>query len=146
MVGTRAGTQAVLGARNTGPIGYIANGIAAVILGQLVGKGMKNQAAGRAVTLGGFLGVVARAIQEYTPFGQYVTGAFGTSGLGDWGIRGLGDYTPSTFFQPMQQQSSQWPAQVFPASITNAIAAAAPAPMRGLGARTAGARQDVTRF
>lgn len=137
MVGTRAGTQAVLGASNTGAIGYAGNAVMAIVLGQLVGKGMKNQAAGRAITLGGFIGIAARVIQEKTPFGSYVTQAFGTSGVGDWGIRGLGEYIPNTFFQPMQMQNTQWPAQVLPAAVNRPMASAGTA---GLGNRFVGSR------
>ena len=39
--------------------------------------------------LGGFIGIAARIIQEKTPFGSYVTQAFGTSGVGDWGNIGV---------------------------------------------------------
>lgn len=143
-VGTVAGTEALLGAKNTGILGYGANFLAAVLLGQLVGKGMKNKQAGVAVTLGGVVATVARIIRDRTPFGQYVNQAFGQSGIGDWGV---GEYIQSTSFQPMQIQSNQWPAQVLPAVIQNLQArAAAPAPMQGLGRRSAGARQDLTRF
>lgn len=135
MLGTRMGTEAVLGAKNAGIFGYIGNIVAAVLLGQVVGRGMKNQAAGRAVTFGGILGTVARAVTEFTPFGSYVTQAFQVQGVGDWQVRGLGEYIQNPSFQPMQQQNTNWPTQVIPAVIARTAAAAGPRAMAGMGSR-----------
>ena len=141
-LGTRLGTEAVLGAGNTGILGYGANVLTAVILGWAVGKGMKNRSAGASVTLGGILATVLRIVQEKTPFGQYAQQAFGQSGIGDLGV---GEYITGPFFQPMQIQNTQWPNQTLPAVIQNLQRPAA-APMRGIGARSGDARMDMSRF
>ncbi len=124
MVGTRAGTQAILGAKNTGPMGYLANGVVAIVGGQLL-KRFAGSHAGNAFTLGGFLGIVARAVAEYTPFGAQVTQAFQLQGLGDWAIAG---FIPNPLvFNPLQ--SAGWPAQMAPSALTPP----APKQVSGLG-------------
>jgi len=96
-VATRGLTQVVLGTANKGPMGYIANGAAALILGQVVGR-FVNRPAGNAVMVGGFVSIVIRAVQEFTQFGKILNAQL--SGLGDWSF-GLGAYEPTDFFSPL---------------------------------------------
>lgn len=106
VVGTRAITQAILGSKNTGVVGYAANGAAAILLGQLTAKFLRNPAAGKMVTLGGFVGIVLRIVQEYTPVGSYIKSQLG----------GLGDYTATTFFVPLNPSDGAASMQI-PASV-----------------------------
>jgi hypothetical protein len=100
-VGTRAATQLALGSKNDGPMGYVANAAAALILGTVVGK-FFNKAAGTAVTVGGFVGIVLRGVQEFTNIGKVVN--LQLQGMGDYpfaGMRGLRSYEPFDFFSPL---------------------------------------------
>lgn len=86
--GTRLITQAVLGSKNSGILGYAANAVAAFILGPIAGKVLKSKEAGAMVTLGGFVGLTLRLISDFTPFGSQLA------------LSGMGDYQVSTFFTP----------------------------------------------
>lgn len=118
--GTRLLTQAVLGSKNTGVIGYIANAIVALILGPVTGKVLKSPDAGAMVTLGGFVGLTLRLITDFTPFGQQLA------------LSGMGDYQVSTFFTPARYIDATNSAVVdLPASVQPRLPAA-PAAMSGL--------------
>jgi len=123
MLGTRLGTQAVLGAQNKGLIGYAANAASAFVLGGLADR--VRRGTGKWVTFGGFLGIVARAVTEYTPFGSQVTQAFQLQGMGDWALAG---FVPQTFFAPLE--SAGWPAVRVPGAVA---APAASVGTSGLG-------------
>lgn len=80
--------QAVLGARNTGPMGYLANLISAGIAGFIANQ-MGGQEAAVAAVTGGGLQVVNRVVQDHmSPFAK----ALSISGLGD--ALALGEVTP----------------------------------------------------
>lgn len=89
-VGSKAGTQAVLGADNTGFLGYGANIAFAYAIGKLVGMFTKNKQAENSATLGGILQVVLRFLIDQTPYG---------SKLKDLGI---GDYQFQAFVVPQR--------------------------------------------
>lgn len=89
-------TQFALGSRNAGLFGYAGNAVGALALGWGVKKFMRNPSAGDLVTLGGFVGIVLRAVQEFTPFGQLVSSQF--RGLGDLGVYGV-----TTYFVPLAE-------------------------------------------
>jgi hypothetical protein len=89
-VGTKMITQLVLGAKNTGIMGYIGNAVTAFGLSLLVGKLMRNPAAGKAVLSGGIVALVLRLLSDYTPLGQY------TSAIG------MGDYQVSHWVTPQR--------------------------------------------
>jgi hypothetical protein len=134
MLGARAIPEALLGASNTGLMGYGANVLTAIVGGPLVGKVFKNRRAGVAFTVGGILSIVARAISEYTPFGAQIKQAFALQGVGDWGMAGLGEYlTSNQYAQPLQQQNVDWPAQVPARTFVRAAQVMPPATMSGLG-------------
>jgi hypothetical protein len=95
-VGSRVLTQLALGGNNNGVLGYLANAGVALGLGWGVKKFTKDANAAKMVVVGGFIGILLRAVQDFTPFGSAVTSAF--SGLGDVGI-----YGATTFFAPLQE-------------------------------------------
>lgn len=95
VVGARAIPQMILGASNTGPMGYVANAVAAVGLGWLTHMVFpRNQTLVTAVIAGGFAGLISRIISDKTPFGAQLSL---TGGLGDWG---LGLYQKSNYPAP----------------------------------------------
>lgn len=101
LVGSRLLTQAVLGSSNTGPMGYAGNAAATAVLAILTHMVSKNPKNRDSVILGGVLGMIARAIQDYTPLGTYFTQA----GFGDYaggGAHGVGLYLPSNQVTPMR--------------------------------------------
>ena len=130
-VGTRAVTQALLGGKNTGVTGYVANAVAAVSLGYVVKRGTKNEKAGDMVTLGGFVGIVMRLLQDYTPIGAYVKTQ----------LAGMGVYGDATFFVPLQTDPDNRMRTLLPAAVVSrpgpvalpAPVAAAPVSLSGLG-------------
>jgi hypothetical protein len=94
VVGTRAIPQLVLGASNTGPMGYAANAIAAVGLGWLTHMLFpRNAVLTTSVIAGGFAGLLSRIIADKTPFGAQLS----LTGLGDYG---LGLYQKSNYPAP----------------------------------------------
>ncbi len=99
-VGTKVLTQAVLGAKNTGFMGYIGNAVAAFGLSLLVGKLLKNPAAGKSVLAGGIVALVLRLLSDYTPLGQY------TSQIG------MGDYQVSNWVTPQRYKDALNSAEV----------------------------------
>lgn len=117
-VGTRFLTQWALGSKNSGILGYVGNAAAALGLGWGVGKVMKSKDAATWVTVGGFVGIVMRVLQEYTPIGSLVASQL--SGLGDYG---LGVYMPTSFFVPLVAGSDGATMQM-PSAVGAMIAAA----------------------
>jgi hypothetical protein len=119
--GSRSLTQAVLGTSNAGVFGYAGNAVSAMLLGWGAKKFLGAEAA-KHVTLGGFVGIALRLLQDFTPFGK----AFALSGGGD-----MGALLPSNFVEPplysgdgaLRQVPAGWGA---PAPEANG--------MRGLGA------------
>ena len=91
--GSRILPQLVLGASNTGGMGYAANAVAALILGWGAHAFFKRPVLTAAVIAGGFGSLFARVISDKTPYGAQ----FSLSGLGDWG---LGLYQKSNFNRP----------------------------------------------
>ena len=95
LVLSRFATQAVLGAQNTGMMGYAGNAVATAALAwatHLVSKNPRNR---DAVILGGVMGIIARLITDYTPYGQFLQ----SQGFGDYG---MGLYLPNNDPMPSQ--------------------------------------------
>ena len=127
MVGTRAATQLALGSKNQGVLGYVGNAITAGVLGQLVGRGLlKSRQAANWITIGGFAGIAARLLQDFTPVGRMLN--LQLAGVGDWGMAG---FVPQAF--PVPQESAGWPNVQIPGSWRPAAAA-----VSGLGRLGAG--------
>ena len=95
-LGSRVIPQLVLGASNTGPVGYLANGITAIALGWVSHMFFpKQRFLMYGVILGGMGGLITRIVTEQTPYGASLSTP--AAGLGDWG---LGLYQKSNFLSP----------------------------------------------
>lgn len=99
-VGSRLGTQALLGARNVGFMGYLGNAGAGVGLSLLARWLMKSRDASNAILLGTAVGIVLRVVGDYTPLGEYARAA------------GLGDYQVSNFVTPQRYVDAAGSAEV----------------------------------
>ncbi len=138
LIATRQIPQMVLGSRNAGPIGYLANLIVALFSAGAVSKfaGKEN---GFAVGIGGGLYLLNRLISEnFSPIPK----ALALSGVGDHAAAGsLGTVVPGYLPVPVVRDNAGRP--IIPAAIIDAIKANLPpvsAPgqtMTGLGARRA---------
>ena len=87
-LGSKLLTQMVLGTNNTGMIGYAGNAVVGIGLWFLADKVLKNKEAAKGVISGTAVGLVLRLINDYTPFGQYVSQL------------GMGDYQAQAFVTP----------------------------------------------
>lgn len=133
-VGTRAVTQIALGPKNSGPMGYLANAGVALGMG-LLGRQAFGKAAGEMLTLGGFIGLVMRVIQEQTALGSAVSlGRLGDAPFARLSGR-LRGYQPMSFFSPLASAdpTGQTAAAKPPAMLTDAVAALPPAVSNGNG-------------
>lgn len=99
-VGSKVITQAVLGDKNKGPMGYIGNGAVTLGLSLTAGRLMRNPQAANAIMAGGVVQIVLRLITDYTPFGKY------TAQLG------MGDYQVSNFVTPQRYVNAMHSAEV----------------------------------
>lgn len=95
-VGTKYVTQMVLTTSNTGVMGYFGNLVAAFVLSYGVKMFMKNDRAAAAVLSGGMVQLVLRLINDYTPYGSYVSNL----GMGDY--TALGNYNSQNFLTPQR--------------------------------------------
>lgn len=130
-IAARALTQAVLQGKNTGPMGYVGNAVAALAVGWGVGKFMKNAKLGQMVTIGGFTGLALRLLQDYTPLGQYVN--LSLSGVGKAGDHGIGLITDTTFYVPTVFKPGSMTDARVPAQLQTMIAAAGAPKAAGMG-------------
>jgi hypothetical protein len=132
-VGTRVIAQAVLGAKNTGVMGYIGNAVTAFGLSLIVGKLFKNPSAARSVLAGGIVSVVLRLISDYTPLGQYTS----QIGLGDYQVSNW--VTPQRYKDALNSAEVEIPAGWAPTVVqSNAPPHGAPAGMAGAGLYSSG--------
>jgi hypothetical protein len=135
-IGSKLATQAVLGANNTGIIGYGANAIATLLLGLGVGAVPKigGKGAAQAVYVGGALQILLRAVTDYTPWGQVAS------------LTGVGDYQVQHFLTPQRLIDGLRTAEVQnpggPWAPTTVIASAAPPAGHGVGYWSGGGLYD----
>jgi hypothetical protein len=87
LVLSRFATQAILGASNAGFMGYAGNAVATAALAWATHMVSKNPRNRDAVILGGVMGIIARLITDYTPYGSFLQ----AQGFGDYG---MGLYLP----------------------------------------------------
>jgi hypothetical protein len=129
-VSSKIAAQLVLGASNTGPMGYAANLAAGGLGAWIIGGPMKDKKAAAAFFSGSVVEVVLRLITDYTPFGSYVSGL------------GMGDYFMSNWVTPQRYTDALNSAQVqIPsgwAPTTVIASAAAPAGTGGAGSGMSG--------
>lgn len=125
-VASKLGAQTVLGANNTGPMGYLATIAVGGVGAWVIGGPMKNKKAAASFFTGSVIAVVAKVIQDYTPLGSYLQSA----GVGDATAAGFGAYMPSGFLTPQfysdptRSADIRYPAQLMGPSAV--IASAAP--------------------
>jgi len=104
LVATRQLPQMVLGANNTGWIGYLSNLGVATLAG--IGAGMWNKQIGWAVAIGGSLYTVSRVLTEKaSPVGKY----FALAGVGDASAAGMGDLEAGYFPVPVVTDANNKP-------------------------------------
>lgn len=134
-VGSKYLTQAVLGASNTGYLGYGSNLIAAFVMGKGVGMFVKNKQAENAVILGGVIQTLLRWAIDQTPIGSRLSAI------------GMGDYQATTIFSPVRYKDPLKSAEVdLPSSIQPRLTGAemqARAAAGGAGAGMAGFARDT---
>jgi hypothetical protein len=87
-LGSKLLTQMVLGANNVGLIGYAGNAIVGGLMWFATEKIMHNKTASNGVIAGTAVQIILRLINDYTPFGQYVSQL------------GMGDYQAQSFVTP----------------------------------------------
>lgn len=129
-LGSKLGAQMVLGSNNTGVVGYAGNAAAGAVLWFLADKVLKNKEAAKGVLSGTAVQIVLRLINDYTPFGQYVSNL----GMGDYQAQSF--VTPQILVNPMRNADiripSGWGAPAIaiappPAKTMTAAAGVAPA-------------------
>lgn len=108
--GAKMVTQMVLGASNTGLMGYGGNLAAAFLLGTGVKMIFRNQSAGNAVILGGVIQTLLRVLIDKTPFGAQVSNL------------GMGDYMAQNFLTPQRVVDGLNSAQIAPPVMPTAAA------------------------
>lgn len=87
-LGSKLGAQLVLGSNNTGVVGYAGNLAIGGVLWFLTDKVMKNKTAASGVIAGTVAQLILRLINDYTPFGSYVSQL------------GMGDYQMQSYVTP----------------------------------------------
>jgi len=87
-LGSKLLTQMVLGSNNVGLIGYAGNAVAGGILWWIAETFLKNKEAANGIVSGTAVQIILRLINDYTPFGQYVSSL------------GMGDYQAQAFVTP----------------------------------------------
>lgn len=88
-----AGSQLILGASNTGAVGYVTNLVATLVLSWLGGMVTRNRAFPAGILAGGIGSLLRRIISDYSLFGGY------TAQLG------MGDYMVSNWVTPQRLAS-----------------------------------------
>lgn len=87
-LGSKLLTQMVLGANNVGVVGYAGNAVVGGLMWFVTEKVMHNKTASAGVIAGTAVQIILRLINDYTPFGQYVSQL------------GMGDYQAQSFVTP----------------------------------------------
>ncbi len=123
-VGSKLGSQLVLGAKNTGTLGYVGNAGAGAALFFLFDKVFKNRSAAVGILYGTLVQIILRVLNDFTPLGQY----FANIGMGDYMMSGF--TTPQVLVAPNESAALRngWNApapmpQLAPASPANAVVA-----------------------
>lgn len=118
-LGSKLGAQMVLGTNNVGLIGYAGNLGAGGVLWFLAERVMKNRAAASGILAGTVVQIVLRLINDYTPFGQYVS----QLGMGDYQMQSF--VTPQVLVDPWNSAQVQIPPGWAPAGAPPALPASA---------------------
>jgi hypothetical protein len=116
-LGTKLITQMALQANNTGWVGYGVSALVGAVLWFATEKTLHNPAASAGVIAGTVVQIIIRLINDYTPFGQYVSQL------------GMGDYQAQAFLTPQVLVDPYNSAQIqFPAALRAMMAGPGPAP------------------
>lgn len=118
-LGSKLGTQAVLGANNVGLVGYAANAAVGGVLWFITRMVLKNKNAEAGIISGTILQILLRVINDYTPFGSYVN----QLGMGDYQMQSF--VTPQILVDPWNSAQIQIPPGWAPALPAPAPAATA---------------------
>lgn len=100
---SKLGAQAALGDNNTGVLGYFSNAVAGGILWFATSKLIKNKAASDGVVAGTIVQILLRMINDYTPFGSYVS----QLGMGDYQVQSY--VTPQVLVDPVNSATIRQP-------------------------------------
>lgn len=125
-IGSKLGTQMILGSNNVGWVGYAGNAGVGFGLWLLFEKMFHNRAAATGIATGTVIQLLLRAINDYTPFGQYVS----QLGMGDYQMQSF--VTPQILVDPLNSAEMAIPDGWAPKMIAPAPAAAA-ASGKGMG-------------
>lgn len=99
VTGTRGIPQMVLGAKNVGATGYLANAITTAALAFLSHMVFpRRPVLTGTIIAGGVAAILSRVIGDYSLLGSYSSKV----GLGDHGVAGFGLYMPSNFAAPQR--------------------------------------------
>jgi hypothetical protein len=134
LVVTRQAPQMILGTKNTGPMGYLANLFAAILAAWAASRFVSKQI-GAAVGIGGGLYLANRIISEqFSPIGKVLS----LSGVGDAAACGtMGGWTDAYFPTPVVYENGrpQVPALIQDVARSEARAVAAPPASKVAGYR-----------
>lgn len=132
-LGSKLLTQMVLGANNVGVVGYAGNAIVGGLMWFATEKVMHNKTASNGVIAGTAVQIILRLINDYTPFGQYVS----QLGMGDYQAQSF--VTPQVLVDPYNSAAIRIPGAWLPppppppATVSAASAASGVAPASGMG-------------
>lgn len=118
-LGSKVGAQLVLGANNTGVVGYAGNLAVGAALWFVTDKVMKNNTAASGVIAGTVAALILRLLNDYTPIGSYIQNL----GMGDYQMQSY--VTPQILQDPLANADIQIPPGWAP-KIMAPVAAAAP--------------------
>jgi hypothetical protein len=138
-LGSKLLTQMVLGANNVGLIGYAGNAIAGGAIWFLTEKVMHNRTAANGVIAGTAVQIILRLINDYTPFGQYVS----QLGMGDYQAQAF--VTPQVLVDPYNSATLRIPGAWLPppAPATTVSTASAASGVSGYGGDLYGGKSQL---
>lgn len=105
-LGSKLIAQMVLGANNTGVMGYGVSLLAGTALWFATDKLLKNRAASTGIISGTIVQLIIRLLNDYTPFGTYVA----QLGMGDYQAQAF--LTPQILVDPYKNATIKFPAQL----------------------------------
>lgn len=108
-LGSKLIAQMVLGANNTGVMGYGVSLLAGTALWFATDKLLKNKAASTGIISGTIVQLIIRLLNDYTPFGTYVA----QLGMGDYQAQAF--LTPQILVDPYKNATIKFPAALMPA-------------------------------
>jgi hypothetical protein len=113
-LGSKLIAQMVLGANNTGVMGYGVSLLAGTALWFATDKVLKNKAASTGIISGTIVQLIIRLLNDYTPFGTYVA----QLGMGDYQAQAF--LTPQILVDPYKNATIKFPAALMPAPAPSA--------------------------